>query len=105
MKYQFRLDDTAFQNLLLKIETYDIKLDNIEDFESTFKIHIDMIYDRLEILNIDVIPVLAKLKVLYPELCKISLSLHSDIENIYNATLSDVEVLSIFLFLQHFKNE
>ena len=102
-KYHFRLDNTAFQRLLVKLTSYDIELTNIFDFEKVFKMHIDMIYDRLEILNIAIKPLLLRLNTLYPKTYNIALNLSSDIEYIYNATLSDIEILSIFLFLQYFK--
>lgn len=103
-KYKFRLNDNAFIKLLDKFNKYNLAINDYPKFTSIFKIHIDMIYDRIDLLNLDVNIPIAKLKNIYPALYDITSKLHYDIEDIYNVTLSESEFLSLFLILNYFNS-
>lgn len=103
-KYKFKLNNSAFVKFLNQVNSYNIAIIDITKFESILKIHIDMIYDRMQLLNLDVKFYLNILKNTYPSLYDITSSLYSDIENIYNVSLSDIELLSLFLIFAMFKN-
>lgn len=99
--YHYSLNNSAFDEVLLSISesNEDMKIaltdDIIKDF---FHIHIDMLYDRISLMDFNAIPTLNRIKDVFPESYLKASILKSLIEKTYNINLSSTEILFLTLF-------
>lgn len=105
-KYHYNLSNSAYDEILSNISLSNISLfdnelkdylndDILKDF---FHIHLDMIYDRINLMEFNSLPTLNKIKSIFPEYYNIALKLASIIEKTYNINLSNTEILFLNLF-------
>ncbi|MCD2501434.1 sigma 54-interacting transcriptional regulator [Clostridium sp. NSJ-145] len=99
--YRFSLNDSAFKQFVdeASLSNESIKrafeTSRIEEF---FKIHIDLIYDRINLLNFNPLPVLNRLKSCFNKEYNLAFDITSVMEKTYNINISSVEVLFLVLF-------
>lgn len=99
--YQYSLSNSAYEELLSNLSSLDNELasyftdDIIKGF---FRIHIDMIYDRINLIDCDYLTTLNRIKFIFPDYYSISLGLKSIIEKVYNVNLSTTEMLFLTIF-------
>ena len=99
--YNFNFEQSAYDELLSKLLELDDKINeklSNSDFKTFFNIHIDMIYDRIDLMDYSTLPSLNKLKSIYKDYCPLAMEIKSLIEKTYNINLSDLE----FIFLMTF---
>lgn len=101
LNYRFSLNDYAFNQFIDEASENNssIKMafdsSNIRNF---FKIHIDLIYDRINLINFNPLPVLNRLKSFFSNEYDLAFEITSVIEKTYNINISSVEVLFLVLF-------
>ena len=99
--YRFSLNDSAFNQF---IDEASLSNDSFRQafesgtIQSFFKIHIDLIYDRIHLLNFNPLPVLNKLKSYFTTEYNLAFDITSIIEKTYNINISSIEVLFLVLF-------
>ena len=99
--YRFSLDDYAFNEF---VEETSASNNSIKiAFESGtirnfFRVHIDLIYDRINLINFNPLPVLNRLKSYFNKEYDLAFDITSVIEKTYNINISSVEVLFLVLF-------
>ncbi len=99
--YRFSLDDYAFNEFVEEASASNnsikIAFENgtIKNF---FRVHIDLIYDRINLINFNPLPVLNRLKSYFNEEYDLAFDITSVIEKTYNINISSVEVLFLVLF-------
>lgn len=104
--YNHNLNTRAFDEL---IDAFNESLHEIKDILSDdiiknfFHIHLDMIYERNAIMNINCTRSLAKLKILNSQNHQYALALKSLIEKVYNINLINSEILFLNLFINYLR--
>lgn len=103
-KYHFNLNNSAYEdaykNLILM--NNEIKAFFTDDIlNNFFHIHIDMIYDRINLININPLPIITKLKEFYPKYYSIALKFKYIIEETYNINLSNIEILFLVILVTY----
>lgn len=99
--YRFSLNDSAFKQFVDEVSASNdsikraFETSRIEEF---FKIHIDLIYDRINLLNFNPLPVLNRLKSCFNKEYNLAFDITSVMEKTYNINISSVEVLFLVLF-------
>ena len=73
-------------------------------YENLFNIHLDLIYDRLSLINLDTKNIETKLKSLFPESYKLALSYLDIIEETLNLYLPSSEFIFIILLCLYINN-
>ena len=105
-KFEYSLNTKAFDKLIKKLSTntqFNYLLSNNE-FIKILKIHIDMIYDRIGILNINPDPLINKCETLFETSFNHTAIIFNEIEKIYNINLSSFERLSLLSLIIKFSN-
>lgn len=100
--YNFNFELTAFEDLLSQISNLETNLNNslMDDiFKNIMNIHIDMIYDRINLIDYNPLPAINKLRISFPEHYETSLKLKVMIEKTYNINLSNIEILYLIIIL------
>lgn len=100
--YNYNFEQSAYEELLCKLYDYGgiIKEKLTDDiFKGFFNIHIDMIYERINLMDFNALPLLNKLKTSYKDNYRIALDIKSIVEKTYNINLSDSEVLFLVFFV------
>lgn len=99
--YHYSLNNSAFDEILSGVRHLQNSLkdalndDIIKDF---FHIHLDMLYDRINLMDFNALPMLNKIKDIFPDNYLEALALKSIIEKTYNINLSSIEILFLTLF-------
>lgn len=99
--YQFSLEFSAFEEVIKDMSDLDkhLQVQLTDDIVKQFlHIHLDMIYDRVNLIVFDSKSVLSKLAVTYPTYHTIASSLKNIIEKTYNINLSTAEDIFLVLF-------
>lgn len=99
--YQYSLNNSAYEEFLSSLSNLDNELTNYftdDIVKNFFRIHLDMVYDRINLMDFDSLPTLNKIKSVFPNYYTISLSLKSVIERVYNINLSNTEILFLTIF-------
>ncbi|WP_373897903.1 sigma 54-interacting transcriptional regulator [Haloimpatiens sp. FM7315] len=102
LNYQFNLNNSAYETIYKKIITINdkFKLFFTDDIlNDLFHIHIDMIYDRINNTDIDLIPCINKLTTLYSDYNLLTMKFKNIIEDTYNINLSNQEILFLFILV------
>ncbi|MGL4451028.1 MAG: sigma 54-interacting transcriptional regulator [Sarcina sp.] len=101
-KYKYTLNENAFKKIIEMSKDKHTLFENTE-FLEIFRLHMDMLYDRINLLNIDIKKTLDLLKLESFNILSFNIeSIVESIENIYNINLSKVEILSIYtIILSH----
>lgn len=100
--FNYNFEPSAYDEVLLNIIKLD---DNLKEaltddiFKNFFNIHIDMIYDRINLMECNSLPLLNKLKAVYSNYYTIATNVKSLIEKTYNINLSDTEMLFLVIFV------
>lgn len=100
--YQYSLNKTAFDEILNGINNLQNPLkDSLNDdiIKNFFHIHLDMLYDRINLMNFNALPLLNKIKYIFPNHYAETITLESIIEKTYNINLSSSEILFLILFV------
>ena len=99
--YHYSLNNSAFDEILSSISHLQNSLTDALNDDITkdfFHIHLDMLYDRINLMDFNALPMLNKLKDLFPNHYIEALTLKSIIEKTYNINLSSIEILFLTLF-------
>lgn len=105
-KFEFTLNPSAFETLIQKISEIDeLKyLTKNENFITLLKAHIDMVYERIGLLNIDPTPLIDKAETLFNKEFKHTSLIFNNIEEIYNINLSSIERLALLSIIIYYSN-
>lgn len=100
--YKYTLSKNAFDKVIEMNKDKHNLFKNIE-FLEIFRLHMDMLYDRINLLNIDIKKTLDLLKLESFNIVPFNIEeVVESIEDVYNINLSKVEVLSIYtVILSH----
>lgn len=104
--FNFTFEESAYEDLLSKIINIDTDIKETlsnDRFKKFLHIHIDMIYDRIDLIDSATFPSLSKLKSMYKDYYPLTLELKSLIEKTYNINLSDLEILFILTLVIYVK--
>ncbi|MGL4654591.1 MAG: sigma 54-interacting transcriptional regulator [Sarcina sp.] len=97
--YKYTLDKKAFNEVIERNINKHSLFENTK-FLEIFRLHIDMLYDRINLLNIDIEKTLNSLKIESFDILPFNIEeVISDIEDVYNVNLSKIEVLSIYIVI------
>ena len=102
--YIFSLDEAAFLNIIDEFIEIAPSLKNIlvdDTVKSFLRIHLDLIYDRINLVNFNPLSILTKVKSAFHTEYDMAFEITSVIEKIYNLNVSAIEVLFLVLFIIH----
>lgn len=102
--YNFNLNNSAYEDIHKNfiIINNEIKAFFTDDILNTFfNIHIDMIYDRINLIHINPLPILNKLKAFFPNYYSLALKFKYIIEETYNINLSNIEMLFLVVLVTY----
>ncbi|MCY6485746.1 sigma 54-interacting transcriptional regulator [Clostridium aestuarii] len=100
--YHFNLNNTAYEDVHknLIIINNEIKTFFTDDIlNNFFHIHIDMIYDRINLINTNSLTTINKLKEIFPNHYSMALEFKHIIEETYNVNLSHIEILFLVILV------
>lgn len=106
--FSYTFEESAYDELLSKLLILDKDLKerlSNDTFKRFLHIHIDMIYDRIDLIDATTLPSLNKLKSIYKDYYPLTLEIKSLIEKNYNINLSDLEVVFLITLVILIKNE
>ncbi|MGG7213699.1 sigma 54-interacting transcriptional regulator [Clostridium nigeriense] len=106
--FSYTFEESAYDELLSKLLILDKDLKerlSNDTFKRFLHIHIDMIYDRIDLIDSTTLPSLNKLKSIYKDYYPLTLEIKSLIEKNYNINLSDLEVVFLITLVILIKNE
>lgn len=106
-EYKYKLPYATFTEINEKLYAFDNnikKFFNIALYENIFNIHLDLIYDRINFINIDINKLENKLKLLFPEEIKLASDYRKIIEDNLNIYLPFSEFIFIILIAIFIKN-
>ena len=99
--YRFSLDSYAFNEFIEESSKLNdsiktaFKNDIVTSF---FRVHIDLIYERVSLINFNPLPVLNRLKPYFNKEYDLAFSITYVLEKTYNINISSVEILFLVLF-------
>ena len=99
--YRYSLDLDAFDEFITEASKLNnsIKIAFQNDIViNFFRIHIDLIYDRVSLINFNPLPVLNRLKTYFNKEYDLAFEITSVLEKTYNINISSVEILFLVLF-------
>lgn len=99
--YNFNFEKSAYDELLSKLLEIDINIRrnfSNDNFKTFFNIHIDMIYNRIDLIDYTTLPSLNKLKSIYKDYYPLTLEIKYLIEKTYNINLSNLEFIFLLTF-------
>ncbi|SFC93909.1 sigma 54-interacting transcriptional regulator [Clostridium uliginosum] len=105
--YHYNLNNSAYESLyenLININERTKTFFTDDILNNFFHIHIDLIYERINLININCTPIINKLKKLYPDYYSLTLKFKYNIEEIYNVNLSDIEILFLIVLVAYISN-
>ncbi|GAA0182190.1 hypothetical protein SH2C18_46120 [Clostridium sediminicola] len=102
--YNFTLNNSAYEDVHknLVIINNEIKTFFTDDIlNNFFHIHVDMIYDRINLIHINPLPIINKLKDFFPKYYSLALKFKYIIEETYNINLSNIEMLFLIILVTY----
>lgn len=102
--YNFTLNNSAYEDVHknLVIINNEIKTFFTDDIlNNFFHIHVDMIYDRINLIHINPSPIINKLKDFFPKYYSLALKFKYIIEETYNINLSNIEMLFLIILVTY----
>lgn len=105
--YRHNFSYATFDEINNKLFNFDNNIEKffkIKMYENLFNIHLDLIYDRLSLINLDTKNIETRLKSLFPESYKLALSYLDIIEETLNLYLPSSEFIFIILLCLYINN-
>lgn len=105
--YRYNFLYTTFDEINNKLFEFDKNIERffkVTLYENLFNIHIDLIYDRLSLINLDTKNIETKLKSLFPGSYKLALNYLDIIEETLNLYLPSSEFIFVILLCLYINN-
>lgn len=105
--FNYTFEESAYEELLSNLVNLDENLKeklSSDAFKRFLHIHIDMIYDRIDLIDPTNLPSLNKLKSIYRDYYPLTLEIKSLIEKKYNINLSYLEVIFLITLTINIKS-